>query len=189
MSGQIGIIYSTVDGQSLKISKVLANHLHDKHQKVILFPIEEFNEGIHQFDVLVVGASVRYGKHSDLVQRFIVENKTELNRVRTAFFSVNLVARKPERSTPETNPYFTKLIETVDWKPNLAAVFAGKLHYARYSFRDRFLIKFIMMLTNGPIRTRTPIEYTDWEKVKLFSDKILELQQVAVEQNEQANRL
>ena len=32
-------------------------------------------------------------------------NIEKLDKVKTAFFSLNLTARKPEKSTPETNPY------------------------------------------------------------------------------------
>lgn len=179
MTGQIGIIYSTVDGQTLKICKVLANHLKEQHQNVRLFSVEAFDQKVSDFDGLVIGASVRYGKHNHLVQKFISKNKTELDRVKTAFFSVNLVARKSERSSPETNPYFKKFIDTVDWKPDLAAVFAGKLDYANYSFWDRILIKCIMKFTNGPTKTETAIEFTDWKKVNLLSEKIWKLLQAS----------
>ena len=50
------------------------------------------------------------------------------------FFSVNLVARKPERATPETNPYFIKFLQTIDWIPNTSAVFCRQTRLSQLSF-------------------------------------------------------
>lgn len=86
MTGQIGIIYSTVDGQTLKICKVLANHLKERHQGVRLFPVEAFDEKISDFDVVIIGASVRYGKHNQLVQQFISEKKIRTRAGKTSIF-------------------------------------------------------------------------------------------------------
>ena len=38
-----------------------------------------------------------------------------------------MVARKPEKNTPETNPYMKKFLKISNWKPNKLGVFAGKV--------------------------------------------------------------
>ena len=38
-------------------------------------------------------------------------NKEILEKKSSAFFSVNVVARKPEKNTPETNPYMQKFLK------------------------------------------------------------------------------
>ena len=102
------------------------------------------------------------------VLEFINKNKTVLDNTKNAFFSVNLVARKPERALPETNPYFIKFLNEIDWIPNKSAVFAGKLDYQKYSITDRLMIQLIMWMTKGPTNSKTKIEYTDWDKVNEF---------------------
>jgi hypothetical protein len=67
-----------------------------------------------------------------------------------AFFTVNLVARKPNRNTPDTNPYLKKFLQHPAGSRRLVAVFAGKLNYARYGFLDTQMIRLIMWLTKGP---------------------------------------
>jgi len=47
-------------------------------------------------------------------------------------------------------------------------VFAGRIHYARYRFWDRQVIRFIMWLTKGPTDPATDIEFTDWAQVDAF---------------------
>ena len=175
MEPKIGMIYSTVDGQTLKICNKLKEVLQQNNQHVDLISIDDFKEDITKYDKLVIGASIRYGVHNPKVIEFIKKNKSKLDVIKTAFFSVNLVARKPEKSDPETNPYVVKFFKTIDWKPTLVKVFAGKLDYKKYSFFDRKMIQLIMWMTKGPTNTDAEIEYTNWEKVNDFGRKIVKL--------------
>lgn len=175
MKPKIGIIYSTVDGQTLKICNKLREVLQQNDQEVDLISIDDFKEDITKYDKLVIGASIRYGVHNDKVIEFIKTNKKVLDSIKTAFFSVNLVARKPEKSLPETNPYVVKFFKTIDWKPTVVEVFAGKLDYKKYSFFDRKMIQLIMWMTKGPTNTDAEIEYTNWEKVNEFARSLIAL--------------
>lgn len=171
----IGIIYSTVDGQTKKICEFLAAQLKLKNKKVSLYPISDFQEQVSFFDTLIIGASIRYGKHNELLTLFINKNREELEKINTAFFSVNLVARKSGKDRAETNPYVIKFMNTINWKPNLVDVFAGSLDYRKYGFFDRLMIKMIMKFTHGPTSTKEPIEYTDWERVSSFGEEVIAL--------------
>ena len=169
MKVKIGIIYATVDGQTLKISKVLQKELLKSGNLVEIYSIEEFKEEITNFDTLIIGSSIRYGVHHKKIIDFINTHKKALDTIKTAFFSVNLVARKPEKNTPTTNPYVVKFFKTITWKPTLVEVFAGKLDYKKYPFFDRIMIQFIMWMTKGPTDKSVEIEYTNWDKVTEFS--------------------
>ena len=168
MKTKIGILYSTVDGQTLKICNALKEILVEKDNEVELFSIEDFDKKVTDFDKFLIGASIRYGKHNPKIIEFINKNKADLNKTENAFFSVNLVARKQEKALPETNPYYIKFLQTIDWIPNKSAVFAGKLDYQKYPFTDRLMIQLIMWMTKGPTNSKTKIEYTDWDKVREF---------------------
>lgn len=175
MNSKIGIIYSTVDGQTLKICNKIREVFQQNNLQVDLFSIDDFKEDIAKYDKLVIGASIRYGVHNPKVIEFIKTNKAELDSIKTAFFSVNLVARKPEKSDPETNPYVVKFFKTIDWKPTVVEVFAGKLDYKKYSFFDQKMIQLIMWMTKGPTNTDAEIEYTNWEKVNEFAAEFIKL--------------
>ncbi|WP_051286169.1 menaquinone-dependent protoporphyrinogen IX dehydrogenase [Salinimicrobium terrae] len=168
----IAILYSTVDGQTKKISEYLATHLEQKDLKIHLNSLDKFDQKISQFDTVVIGASIRYGKHNPLVEKFINENQKELEQINGVFFSVNLVARKADKNEPETNPYLKKFLNSIQWKPDLTGVFAGSLDYKKYGFFDKLMIKAIMIITNGPTKNEHPIEYTDWQRVKMFGESI-----------------
>ncbi|MDH5397619.1 MAG: menaquinone-dependent protoporphyrinogen IX dehydrogenase [Cyclobacteriaceae bacterium] len=175
MKLKTGIIYSSVDGQTLKICNKLCEVLLQNNQKVELFSIDDFNEDVSNYDRLIIGSSIRYGIHNKKIIKFINTHKKQLNSIKTAFFSVNLVARKSEKNTPGTNPYVVKFFKTIDWTPDLVEVFAGKLDYKRYTFFDRIMIQFIMWMTKGPTNTRTEIEYTNWDKVNAFGVQLSKL--------------
>mgnify|MGYP001402400029 FL=1 len=93
---------------------------------------------------------------------------------KTAFFSVNVVARKEGKNKPNNNPYLIKFLKKVSFKPDLIEVFAGVVDYPKYNFFDKYIILFIMFLTKGPKDLSKTHEFTDWDKVdhfaKLFSD-------------------
>lgn len=169
MNTKIGILYSTVDGQTLKICTQIKEVLEEKGNSVEMFRIENFDKKVSDFDKFIIGSSIRYGKHNSNIIAFINEHKKALDNTKNAFFSVNLVARKPEKASPETNPYYIKFLKEINWIPNISAVFAGKLDYQKYPFTDRIMIQLIMWMTKGPTNTKTKIEYTDWDKVNEFA--------------------
>jgi menaquinone-dependent protoporphyrinogen oxidase len=123
----------------------------------------------------VIGASIRYGKHQPLVNEFIKKNQVVLESHPNAFFSVNVVARKPEKNQPETNPYLQKFLRKIDWNPQLLDVFAGRIDYPSLGFVDKHMIRFIMWMTKGPTDPSLTIEFTDWDRVAEFAQKIAEL--------------
>lgn len=145
------------------------------HQ-VTLLPIEDVTtETLTKYDKIVIGASIRYGKHQKIVIDLIEQNKALLESKPSAFFTVNLVARKPEKCQPDTNPYIIKLLAQLDWKPSLEGVFAGKLNYPQYGFLDRNMIRFIMWMTKGPTDPKTNLEFTNWNSVELFAHSVCDI--------------
>ena len=172
MSSNIGIVYATVDGQTLKICNILIEEFKKKGDNVELFNIEDFDKEIGDFDKFIIGSSIRYGVHHEKIITYVNKNSEELNKVNAAFFSVNLVARKPEKNEVDTNPYVIKFLDKITWKPKKAAVFAGMLDYQKYGFFDRKMIQLIMWITKGPTNSSVKIEYTNWDKVRKFAAEI-----------------
>ena len=170
------IIYSTTDGHTREICLRLKAVIEREQQHVSLASIRESADlDLPSFDKIVIGASIRYGKHSPLVTEFIRKNEQLLDAKPNAFFSVNVVARKPEKSRPETNPYVQKFSRKLSWRPRQLAVFAGKIDYPRYGFFDRLIIRFIMWLTHGPTHGNAVIDFTDWKKVDEFGKLIAKM--------------
>jgi menaquinone-dependent protoporphyrinogen oxidase len=167
------ILYSTVDGHTKNICEYIYNKLKGK-KRISIYSIEESeNYKLEDFNEVVIGASVRYGYHRKNVYEFVQKNLEELNNLKTAFFSLNLTARKPEKSTPETNPYIIKFLKKVKWNPSIKEVFAGRLDYPSLDTLNKLAILFIMFITNGPKDTSKTYELTDWKKVDNLINSIL----------------
>ena len=166
---KILIIYSTTDGHTREICQRLKQVIEQQAHRVTLISIDdEPGLDIRQFDKIVIGASIRYGKHSRKVYKFVNKNEQILDKIPNAFFSVNVVARKPEKNEPETNPYLKKFLDQISWRPKNLAVFAGKIDYPNYNFRDRQMIRLIMWMTKGPTDPKAVIEFTNWKQVESF---------------------
>lgn len=166
---QILILYSTVDGQTLRICQRLQAIAEQSGHRVVVADIEnEQAFDASHFDFVIVGASIRYGHHRPSVARYLRDNRKQVK----AFFTINIVARKPEKSSPDTNPYMRKLLKEIGWRPPLLGVFAGRLDYPSLGFWDRNIIRFIMLLTRGPTDPHGTFEFTDWAKVDEFGRAI-----------------
>ena len=165
-------IYSSTDGHTKKICDRIKNFLNDGNL-IELVSIEDAKKiDLSSFEKIIIGASIRYGKHSKELYKFIRLNKDILDQKECAFFSVNVVARKSEKNTAKTNPYINKFLKISNWKPNKLRVFAGRVDYPKYNFFDKYIIKFIMFVTNGPTDTSQSFEFTDWSKVDDFSKEL-----------------
>jgi len=173
---KILIIYSSTDGHTLKICQRLKQVIEQSPQRVTLIPVEDYLQvDLSTFDKIVIGASIRYGKHSPRILDCINRNLPLLEGKPNAFFSVNIVARKPEKNQPETNPYLRKFLKRIAWRPKKLAVFAGKLDYPKYGLLDRYMIRFIMWITQGPTDPTTVVEFTDWQQVVAFGRVVSEM--------------
>ena len=166
------IIYSTTDGHTKIICERIKNFLINGNFVELLSLEDAKKVDLCNFEKIIIGASIRYGKHSKELYKFINLNKNTLDQKKNAFFSVNVVARKPEKNTAETNPYINKFLKISKWKPNKIRVFAGKVDYPKYNFFDKYIIKFIMFITKGPTDTSQSYEFTDWSKVDDFSREL-----------------
>ena len=173
---RILIAYSTVDGQTRRICERMQRSLEGAGHAVTLACLGGGERpGVDGFDKIVIGASIRYGKHRPEVFEFIRQHQPALEARPSAFFTVNAVARKPGKDSPEGNPYVKAFCRLTPWRPPLVGVFAGRIDYRRYGFVDRQVIRFIMWLTKGPTDPQACVEFTDWGKVDAFSGRVAEL--------------
>ena len=172
---RILLTYSSTDGQTKLICEKIKSVLETSFT-VDFHSIQNLKEDLEilnkNFVYIIIGASIRYGKHSNDVYDFIRNNIDFLESIDNAFFSVNVVARKPEKNTPETNPYIKKFLTLSNWTPKKLAVFAGKVDYPRYRLIDKYMIRLIMWITDGPTNISKTYEFTDWDKVEEFAHEL-----------------
>lgn len=172
------VFYATRDGQSrriaLRICERLAAHGIGVAPRDLAgaWPVAE---ELASAAVVVLVAAVRYGRHLPEARRFLACYRALAPAPALALASVNLTARKPGKSSANTNPYLRKLVAQTGCRPVAAAAFAGRLDYPRYGWLDRQLIRSIMWLTGGPTDPGACVEYTAWDAVDAFAARVAEL--------------
>jgi len=161
------VLYSSVDGQTLKI----INHISERIEgEVEMFDIDKNPDiDFSQYNKVLVGASIRYGNFRKNLLNYVNTHKTQLDLLPNAFFLVCLTARKLEKSSPDNNAYMAKFDQLSLWQPRLKGVFAGALLYSRYNWWQTLLIQLIMKMTGGSTDKSQDIELTDWSRVSVFS--------------------
>ena len=173
VTNRILVLYSTVDGHTREICERLASTLEAAGVETTLAELTaNTTQNTSGFAAIVLGASIRYGKHRPEVAAFINRHHEYLASTPSAFFSVNAVARKPAKQAPDTNPYVRKFLQTIQWQPGLVGIFAGKIDYPSYGSFDKYMIRFIMWMTKGPTDLNGTFEFTDWDAVDTFAKRV-----------------
>ena len=103
------VIYSSVDGHTKKISAKIAEYLSEVENVDLVYLSEVKTLSLKNYQQIIIGASIRYGNYRKDLFEFIDANLEDLNKKENAFFSVNVVARKSNKNTAESNPYVSKL--------------------------------------------------------------------------------
>ncbi|WP_079253597.1 menaquinone-dependent protoporphyrinogen IX dehydrogenase [Endozoicomonas arenosclerae] len=170
---KVAMLFASREGQTQKIiermRQVVARAGHD----VELIHLEgpEIKIRLEQYDAFVLGSSVRYGRHHDFFCRFVEQNATVLNSKPCYFFSVNLTARKANRSEPHQNPYLTKYLCYSSLCPDSVEVFAGAFKLSQYGFFQKQLLSLIMKVSDGSTAPNEDREFTDWCRVIRFAER------------------
>jgi len=168
------IIYDTIDWHTKKIVEFIWN-IFEKNN--LWFDVLKAEKSINlwKYEKIILISPIRYWYYLPKITKFAKDNFEELNSKKRAFVWINLVARKIEKKTPETNVYTKKFLLKTPFKPKIVWVFAWKLDYSLYNFFDRVMIKMIMKITKWPTSTPEPIEFTNWEDVEKFSVDFMKL--------------
>ena len=171
---RIALLYVGCEGQTRKITETIGLFLTQAGHSTFIAPLTALTESfcLKSYDGVVIGASIRYGRHHRSCSRFITRNARQLAAMPGCFFSVNLTARKPERRDPYNNRYLQKFLQQIPWTPDRVDVFAGALLYTRYRWIDQQMIRLIMTLTGGPTDINKDTEFTDWQRVKNFARQL-----------------
>ncbi|MDD3181794.1 MAG: menaquinone-dependent protoporphyrinogen IX dehydrogenase [Alphaproteobacteria bacterium] len=171
----MALIYASHDGQTRKVAFYLAEKLMD-HGLVLtmddLNAIPPSQQDMLEPEQIILLAPVRHGHHLSVMDRFVHKNRIILETKSLVVVSLNLTARKKGKDTPETNPYMRKWIKKLGIHPEIQAVFAGKLEYARYRWWEKQMIRVIMKITGGPTNLGANIDFTQWDRVDALAAQI-----------------
>lgn len=167
------VLYGTSEGQTQKIAAFIADRLQKDGHTVELDAIEAVQSPLsaERFDGIIVGASVHAGRHKDTVVQFVRDNRSVLQALPSAFFSVSL-AVLDESHHEKARTYVARFLQETGWTPNVVERIAGALRYTQYGVVKRFIMKQISKRSGRPTDTSRDVEFTDWTQVSAFVDRV-----------------
>jgi menaquinone-dependent protoporphyrinogen oxidase len=169
--GHVLVVFASVDGQARRIAERMGSVLAQCGHAVSLRSIEDGPEAIEAagHDGLLVGAAIRYGHHSRVLEARVREKRAEIASRPNAFFSVCLSAGGPGAKPQTAQDYVSDFKRRTGWVPRRTASFAGALLYTRYNPVIRLLMRLIVGHAGGDTDTSRDYEYTDWAAVDRFA--------------------
>jgi menaquinone-dependent protoporphyrinogen oxidase len=178
---KILVAYHSHDGQTAKIAQRIGERL--RAPDVVVDVVEAADASApDRYDVVVVGDSIRLGRHSKALVRYLRRHHEALRRVRVALFQVSMTsARSDEAHHAEAQRLVEQLVTKGDLKPRVVATFAGALSYTRYGWITRRVMRSIARREGNTTDTSRDHEYTDWTAVDQFADEVAALSATGVE--------
>jgi menaquinone-dependent protoporphyrinogen oxidase len=167
----IGILYATRDGHTGKIAERIAEVLRTNGHRVevSLCPRRGAADlDLARLDGLILGSSVRGGRHHAEIARFIREHRESFVLLETAFFSVGLALTTP-KGRSQAQSCVDKLCADTHWRPGRVELFAGALAWTHYGRFQRWFMKRIVKNMGLDTDTSRDQEYTDWNTVGAFA--------------------
>jgi menaquinone-dependent protoporphyrinogen oxidase len=169
---RILILYATVEGQTRKIAKTIAERL--EHGGHVVTLVEANQVGYVDpgwGDAAVLCAPIHVGHYPTPFVHFVKNWRDELNSTPSAFVSVSLAAASDSADErAEAARFPRKLAADTGWEPAFVHNCAGALRYTEYDFFKQWMMKRISASEHRPTDTSKDYEYTDWNALGAFID-------------------
>jgi len=175
---RILILYATKEGQTEKVASQIAKHLENAGGFVQLVNVEDkqaiTNIEFDAFDLLAFGASMHAGGLERELVNYINERREAIELKERSFFLVLLSAATKNSEVRETSLQDArrKMAEQLRTTFEDTEMIAGALMYSEYSLPMKWIMKRIAGKTGGDTDTSRNYEYTDWDQVKKYANRL-----------------
>jgi menaquinone-dependent protoporphyrinogen oxidase len=176
---RVAIVVNTRYGQTDKIALQLRQGLLAQGLEAHVFSIRRSKDvpevDISEFDGVIIGAPVYQGKFSNDLIRWTRNSAELLNSKNTGFFTVSGNAGDPRKEARAADDMLIKqFLNQTGLKPLFVASFGGCIHYTKYNFLLKFIMKKINEKATGPADTTRDLELTDWSQVVSFGSAFVQ---------------
>ena len=172
---RLAVIYSTREGHSAKVAEYVGERLRrSDHHEVTMFTLAAAPRSVAEYDAIVIGGSVHFGRYERDLVEFARQHSRELTALPSAFFSVSGSAGSDvEPYASESAGYVADFIDATGWNPDVVGIFAGAIKYTQYGFIKKRVMRRIARREGEPTDTSRDHELTDWADVDAFTDDVL----------------
>jgi menaquinone-dependent protoporphyrinogen oxidase len=167
------ILYGTTDGHTHAIADAIGRSLQLGGLQADVIEAGSFEPVMHQYDGVIVAASVHAGKYQPSVARCVTQHAAELNRCPSAFVSVSLgiLQKSDPKVMADLSAIVDRFTRRTGWTPGVVKHVAGALMYTRYNVLKRWIMKRIAAGAGGDTDTSKDFDYTDWNELRAFADE------------------
>jgi menaquinone-dependent protoporphyrinogen oxidase len=164
---RILLLFASSYGHTRDIAWTIERVLRRRGHAVDLIDSRRAAPSPAEYDAVVIGSRVQFGRHAAAIRRYVKRHRDELVGVPTAFFSVSMSTVDPD---PE--PYLQRFIDQTGWKPSRSIELAGGLAYRHYNPLLRLVMKRIARKAGHSTDTARDHDFTDWGAVRQFAGAI-----------------
>jgi menaquinone-dependent protoporphyrinogen oxidase len=132
--GKVLVTYASKHGSTAEVAKRIAQALSAAGAQADALPVGQVGE-VGDYDVVVIGSSVYFGKWMQEAVTFADRNRAKLAGTPVWLFSVGPLGDQP-RTEPAEVVKLAALLHSVDHH-----LFAGELDRSRLSFVERTIVK------------------------------------------------
>ena len=165
------VCYGTGEGQTEKVADRLADELTARGHDPTTVNVKAVGSDLDvaDFDAVLVGASIHFGRHQKAIRKFVTANRDVLVTKPTGFFQVS-GASANEDGAAEATTYVEKFVEATNWRPDRIGFFGGAIRFSEYGFLLGALMKRVVESGFPDVDASGDVEFTDWESVDAFAD-------------------
>jgi menaquinone-dependent protoporphyrinogen oxidase len=117
------------------------------------------------YDVVVLGSPMSFDQEASVIARYIADHREALDEIPSALFTVSSSGSLRDH---DPGGFLEKFVETLQWRPAVAAAFAGGEPFPREGLMVRLARG---MGRQGIYQDRRAFE-TNWSDVERFADTI-----------------
>lgn len=169
----IAVLYATSHGHTEQVARRIADVATRADAVAYAFDVRNLapSFAFEQYDVIVLGGSVQFGKHQRRLERFVKSHREELARTDTAFISVSGAAIKPA-GRDQAARYAEAFFERTGWRPAASLLVGGAYSFTRYGFFTKWLMKRLAAQHGFSTDTTHDHDYTNWSDVEEFASRL-----------------
>jgi menaquinone-dependent protoporphyrinogen oxidase len=172
---KILLAHHSHDGQTTKVAQRIAERLRASGLVVVDVDVDDA-PAPDGYPVVILGDSIRLGRHSRALVRYLRHHHEALAHRPVALFQVSMTSAGTDAEhAAEAQRLVEQLVKKADVQPRLVAAFAGVLRYPSYGWVTRRVMRSIARREGNATDTTRDHEYTDWHAVDRFADEVAAL--------------
>ena len=160
MNHKILIAFATRAGSTSEVAKKIADVLCAKGLEVDVLPVKKV-KNLNPYRAIILGSAIRAAHWLPEAVQFVENNKSELDKIPTAFFTVSLtMSEKTEENLRKVASYVDPVRSML--QPDFEGFFPGKMDPKSLSVPTRIMIK--------AMKTREG-DFRDWDAVCAWAEE------------------